>query len=1250
MRILAIRGENLASLGEPFAIEFEREPLRSAGLFAITGETGAGKSTILDALCLALYDEFPRVVAPGARDEVPDSSGANIKEDDPRTILRRGAARGFAEADFVGRDGLRYRARCELLRARGKVSGKLQKRARSLWRIDEEGAIVAALESGVEPVNRRIVELTDLTFDQFRRTALLAQGDFDAFLRADAKERAELLEKITGAEIYGRLSKRAFECAREAQQALATLEQRLADVGALPDEERAAKIEEFARVTDQRATLAAERDAAAANLRRQDALAQALAKVAQAEADRAAALAACEALAPQRARLADVARAEPLRMPRMEAQRAASALTDARGEAERATAQAQAAQQALDAAQAQERAASDALAATEAEIAQFAPVWAQASDLDSRIGAASEQETQARRAAGEAAQYAAQKRAEHAAARAEQSETEAARDKAQGIFDGLSRAQRLSERWDEIDDWLGKRAEIAGSKAAAQEGLRNALAQLKRGEESRAALDAADHDDRLARDALLAQMQEREAALAALDEPAAQQRAENLAQAHEALQALRRFVGDHAEAGTQAETAGAEAARFAQEGAALAQRLESLRVTRDAQAAQSDEAARLGELADAAADPHALRLRAALADDAPCPVCGGRDHPFAHAQDAARELVAALRERRDETRRALATTDADIARASAEAAKARALHDEAGRRGAQAQAALTRAAQGYAALVARWRFEAAPPPIDGAGTELDALIEGVSAERETVAKTLVAARRLSEDVARLRKAGDEKRNAMEARRAERDAAAADAQRAGEARARHEAALAGHIERIGSLDRSLAPFLTACNLTSADLDRDFAGVRARLEDAGKRYRAAKDALDVLTEKRAALALRMAALEAEASASAAMAAAAATTHETRRGELATLRDARARLLGGEATAAHRARHEDKARAAAALRETARAALAEAGRAKAACDERRERCANDVAGAEAALAATCAAFAAALDAAGLDEATAAALLALAPQEIEAMRQAVEAAQARLSGADAAIAARRADVEEARAAAPPDAPRETLAARETELAQQLDALSAQLGALQERLGRDDDARARAQTLTREIEAARAARKVWDEINEAIGSATGDKFRRFAQSVTLEQLVALANRRLALLAPRYALERSGEAGSLGLQIVDRDLGDERRSTRSLSGGERFLASLALALALAGLEGRDSFVDTLFIDEGFGALDSATLDVAIDALENLQGQGRKVGVISHVDSMQQRIATKVCVERRGGGVSVVRLRAPGYGE
>ena len=113
-------------------------------------------------------------------------------------------------------------------------------------------------------------------------------------------------------------------------------------------------------------------------------------------------------------------------------------------------------------------------------------------------------------------------------------------------------------------------------------------------------------------------------------------------------------------------------------------------------------------------------------------------------------------------------------------------------------------------------------------------------------------------------------------------------------------------------------------------------------------------------------------------------------------------------------------------------------------------------------------------------------------------------------------------------------------------------------------------------------------------------------------------------------VSPRYRLAR-GTVSDLALHIVDRDMGDEVRGTRSLSGGERLLVSLALALALSGLEGRSSFVDTLFIDEGFGSLDTDTLDLAVDALETLQGRGQKVGVITHVAAMIERLAVQVRV-------------------
>ena len=102
-------------------------------------------------------------------------------------------------------------------------------------------------------------------------------------------------------------------------------------------------------------------------------------------------------------------------------------------------------------------------------------------------------------------------------------------------------------------------------------------------------------------------------------------------------------------------------------------------------------------------------------------------------------------------------------------------------------------------------------------------------------------------------------------------------------------------------------------------------------------------------------------------------------------------------------------------------------------------------------------------------------------------------------------------------------------------------------------------------------------------------------------------------------------------------------MGGEARATRSLSGGERFLVSLALALALSRMGGKGGLAATLFIDEGFGSLDAASLDLAIDALEGLQSQGRQVGVISHVEAMKDRIPVRIIVAKQGGGKSSVRI-------
>ena len=162
-----------------------------------------------------------------------------------------------------------------------------------------------------------------------------------------------------------------------------------------------------------------------------------------------------------------------------------------------------------------------------------------------------------------------------------------------------------------------------------------------------------------------------------------------------------------------------------------------------------------------------------------------------------------------------------------------------------------------------------------------------------------------------------------------------------------------------------------------------------------------------------------------------------------------------------------------------------------------------------------------------------------------------------------------------------------------------------------------------------------------WAALNTLLGSKDGRKFREVAQQYTLDLLLRYANQHLQVLSKRYVLSRIQE--SLAIQVIDRDMADEIRSVYSLSGGESFLVSLALALALASLSSHRLKVESLFIDEGFGSLDPTTLSIAMDALERLQDQGRKVGVISHVQEMTERISVQIRVHKRSSGKSNITV-------
>ena len=200
---------------------------------------------------------------------------------------------------------------------------------------------------------------------------------------------------------------------------------------------------------------------------------------------------------------------------------------------------------------------------------------------------------------------------------------------------------------------------------------------------------------------------------------------------------------------------------------------------------------------------------------------------------------------------------------------------------------------------------------------------------------------------------------------------------------------------------------------------------------------------------------------------------------------------------------------------------------------------------------------------------------------------------------------------------------------------------LSAEKTGITFRLREDENNRITAGKLLADLENKLEVSEKWQKLNELLGSADGKKFRQIAQEYTLEILLGYANVQLRNLSGRYSL--GVVPGTLALQVTDHDMGDEIRSVHSLSGGESFLISLALALGLASLSSGKMNVESLFIDEGFGSLDPQTLNIAMDALEQLHNQGRKVGVISHVQDMTERIQTKIHLKKIAGGKSKVLI-------
>ncbi|XXF79056.1 AAA family ATPase [Myxococcaceae bacterium GXIMD 01537] len=1236
MRILAIRGRNLTSFAGDFALELDRSPLDKLGLFAITGATGAGKSTLLDALCLALFDRTPRL---GGRGGVLVGRSGEETEDriastDVRGVLRRGAGEGWAEVDFQGKDGRRYRARWSVWRARGKAEGRFRPQEMELSDVATgqkfgrtKGEVLTAIE-----------ERLGLSFDQFRRSALLAQGEFAAFLRADANERAELLERMTGTEVYSRLSIAAHERHKAEQAELERRAQGVAAIALLSEEERAAVA---AGLVSEEAALGraegAQREAEGAQAW-YGARTRWLEAERAAEADEARAARRVEEAGPREAALAEVRAAEVLRAPVAAADEAARKLAEARAaqlsrasEAEAALAASKARQESLLRADLARAAAGEALEKARPELDAAARL-----DLDLSVSGPREREAARRLAASRESEVSAREALESVAR--EESAARVSAGEARAWLSENASLEPLAREWSRWEVELRRYEQAtareraghtAREKFQAEVGRAGAAAALRRRERDGAAAAvemasaAAQHADasvgeeagaarRALRDSLLA----RRDGLKVLEEARAG--------AAVAAQAEREANEEAEAAGREAETAAVEAREAAGGRGTLEARLKEARhALNQARAAQGLSA-----------------HRAELRDGSPCPLCGATEHPYHREGSALEGLVAEASARAE----ALEKDFTGATRAGLEANErekgARLRASQARARGEAA--ARTLGARRAAWVSARGALEAPLPPefVEDAGAA--AWLEAALGE---VKARLAAVRSEEERAEQLAREAREARAALEAQRARLEAAQEEQRQAEEvhtrARAelqRAEAELAQAEEARRQALEDVAPPFAEWTGWRERLAEDAAGFRqhcaARARAWGERDAALRAARERVERAEAGRALAEDRLKLRREECEAL----AQTWGEADAALRELKAARAALLEGRPTEKVREALQSAVDAAQLAHEAARAEADGARQEAAVATARAEEAAKVFTAAAEAREAAEAELERRLTQRGVTLEAVRGLLARDAAWCEAEARALAELREAHGRTRAVLEERRAQRVLHESSSVPALPEAEVARAVEEARADAQARRRVVASTRARLEQDEAARQRHDAEARELEERRRAAGVWKTLQELIGSADGRKFKVFAQSLTLDALLLHANAHLAELARRYRLMRV-PGFDLDLQVVDQDMGDEVRGVASLSGGESFLVSLALALGLASLSSETAQVETLFIDEGFGTLDPETLEVALATLDALQATGRQVGIISHVSGLAERIGVQVRVVKMGGGRS-----------